>query len=68
MTPRGARTLSAALNLCTDLARDVAELNANLKANRPAIDELGAERPDLWDNLARHTKAKRAALAQAGKH
>lgn len=62
MTPRGGAALAAVLNLCTDLARDVSELNQNLKANRPAIDHLGEERPDLWGELKQRTQAKRAAL------
>lgn len=47
-----------------DLQHDVAELNDILRTNRKVIDELGQERPDLWQDLKTHTQAHRASLSE----
>lgn len=59
----GARAVHAMQLQFNAMCQTVESLNANLKANRAAINWLRRADPALWEDLKTRTQARRAELA-----
>jgi len=59
-----AQLVTAVLKMAVTMAKDADDLNAMIKTNRLAIDQVGEADPKLWNELKTHTQARRAALLE----